>query len=108
MPPVRPPVLAGSSARVLASLLTARPPARSPALSPPFAESFLFGMGKNSNTEMSDKVSQRYRLWHDKLVQAMRVSLPPDSPYTVVHAQNLVGLCASCRTPCRAHLRAPG
>lgn len=41
---------------------------------------------------MSEKVSQRYRLWHDKLVQAVRVAMPPHAPYTVVHAQNLVGL----------------
>lgn len=41
---------------------------------------------------MSDKVSQRYRLWYDKLVQAVRVAMPADSPYIVVHAQNLVGL----------------
>lgn len=41
---------------------------------------------------MSAKVTQRYRLWQDKLVQAVRVAMPVDSPYTVVHCQNLVGL----------------
>lgn len=56
------------------------------------AETLLFGKSKGVNGEMSAKVSQRYQLWHDKLVQAVRVAMPPQTPYTVVHAQKLVGL----------------
>lgn len=56
------------------------------------AETLLFGKSKGVNGEMSAKVSQRYQLWHDKLVQAVRVAQPPHTPYAVVHAQNLVGL----------------
>lgn len=52
----------------------------------------LFGKSKGSDGQMSAKVTQRYRLWQDKLVQAVRVAMPVDCPYTAVHCQNLVGL----------------
>ncbi|CDZ97268.1 Inositol polyphosphate 5-phosphatase and related proteins [Phaffia rhodozyma] len=55
------------------------------------AKSLLFSKSK-VNGDMSEKVSQRYRLWYDKLVQAVQVAMPAESPYTVVHTQNLVGL----------------
>lgn len=47
---------------------------------------------KKADSMFSDSVSQTYRLWHDKLVQAIRTFMPPDCPYSVVHAENLVGV----------------
>ena len=60
------------------------------------AKNVIFnGVGSNkkkANGGLSDKVSRSYRLWHDKLVLAVRLAMPPDCPYTVVEAQSLVGL----------------
>lgn len=53
------------------------------------------------------KVSRSYRMWYERLVYAVRVAMPPDSPYSVVHTENLVGLfsCIFIRNSERASLR---
>ena len=52
----------------------------------------LGGKKKLADGSMSEKVSRSYKMWHDKLVLAVRLAMPPDCPYTVVHTENLVGL----------------
>ncbi|KAG8855867.1 hypothetical protein FRB96_006689 [Tulasnella sp. 330] len=50
------------------------------------AKTVLLGAG-NSN-----KVSKAYKLWYDRLAYAVRVAMPPNQPYSVIHTENLVGL----------------
>lgn len=59
------------------------------------AKSILLGKGKKkteSTAKFSDGVSSAYRQWHDKLVQAVRLAMPVDSPYTVVGVKDMVGV----------------
>lgn len=49
-------------------------------------------LGKKKESKFADGVSPSYRLWHDKLVQAVRLAMPPECPYTVVHVGDLVGV----------------
>lgn len=44
--------------------------------------------------QLSDSVSGAYRLWYEKLVQAVRLAMPPECPYVVVSASDLVGVRA--------------
>ncbi|KAG8947913.1 hypothetical protein FRC03_000891 [Tulasnella sp. 419] len=62
---------------------------------------------RNADGSISDKVSRAYRLWYDRLVLAVRVAMPADSPYTVIHTENLVGLftCIFVRNAEKAFLR---
>lgn len=48
--------------------------------------------GKQKNDKLSDGVSTSYRLWNDKLVTAVRMAMPPECPYTVVHVGDMVGV----------------
>lgn len=52
----------------------------------------LGGKKKMADGTISEKVSRSYRMWHDRLVLAVRLAMPSNCPYTVVHAENLVGL----------------
>ncbi|GAA5978401.1 hypothetical protein JCM10908_004340 [Rhodotorula pacifica] len=56
------------------------------------AKSMLMGKKKALDGKMSDSLSTAYRQWHDKLVQAVRMHLPADTPYTVVHVGDMIGL----------------
>lgn len=50
-------------------------------------------MGKKKGDALfQDQVSHQYIRWHDRLVQAVRAGMPASAPYTVLHAENLVGL----------------
>jgi hypothetical protein len=55
----------------------------------------LFGKKKDEQ-KLSDGVSSSYRLWHDRLVQAVRLAMPPECPYTVVHTGDMVGVSSPC------------
>ncbi|PWN50981.1 DNase I-like protein [Violaceomyces palustris] len=55
------------------------------------AKSLLLGKKKAAN-DMGDRVSHQYRAWHDKLVSAVRLAMPPTCGYTVVLSESLVGL----------------
>ena len=57
------------------------------------AKTVLLG-GKNKSTDgtISQKVSTSYKKWHDRLISAVRLAMPIDEPYTVVHTEKLVGL----------------
>lgn len=57
------------------------------------AKTVLLGSKKKAaDGSISEKVSRSYKKWHDHLVLSVRLAMPPDCPYTVVHADNLVGL----------------
>jgi len=55
------------------------------------AESLILGSKKKTD-KLSDGVSSGYRQWHQHLVSAVRLHMPPDCPYSVVHAGDMVGL----------------
>ncbi|KAI0730015.1 DNase I-like protein [Fomitopsis betulina] len=57
------------------------------------AKTMLLG-GKNKTADggISQKVSTSYKKWYDRLVLAVKMAMPPDVPYTVIHTENLVGL----------------
>ncbi|GAA5932802.1 uncharacterized protein JCM15063_002209 [Sporobolomyces koalae] len=55
------------------------------------AKSMLLSKKKTTD-KLSSGVSSAYRQWHDKLVQAVRLAMPPEEPYTVVHVGDMVGL----------------
>jgi hypothetical protein len=52
----------------------------------------LGGKTKANDGSISQKVSTAYKKWHDQLVLSVRLAMPPDVPYTVVHTESLVGL----------------
>ena len=58
------------------------------------AKTVLLGGKKKGHEEgkISEKVTSAYKRWHDCLVSAVRLAMPPNSPYTVVETENLVGL----------------
>ncbi|KZT38720.1 DNase I-like protein [Sistotremastrum suecicum HHB10207 ss-3] len=57
------------------------------------AKTVLLGRTKKkAGDHVSEKVSRSYKQWYDRLVFAVRLAMPPDDPYTVVHTENLVGL----------------
>ncbi|KAK4700262.1 hypothetical protein P7C70_g5988, partial [Phenoliferia sp. Uapishka_3] len=55
------------------------------------AKTLILGK-KKAEQKFTDTVSSSYRLWHDKLVQAVRLAMPPECPYSVVHVGDMVGL----------------
>lgn len=56
------------------------------------AKRFLLGKKKRGGTDFDDRVSNQYRTWYDKCVSVVRLVMPPEAPYTVLHSDNLVGL----------------
>ncbi|KAF8582023.1 DNase I-like protein [Ramaria rubella] len=57
------------------------------------AKAVLLGnQKKKPDGVISEKVSRSYRMWHERLVQAVRIAMPVDDPYIVVHTDNLVGI----------------
>ncbi|KAF7291844.1 IPPc domain-containing protein [Mycena chlorophos] len=46
----------------------------------------------NGLAGLSEKVTTAYRKWYDHLVMAVRLAMPANVPYTVVHTESLVGL----------------
>ncbi|GAA6044924.1 hypothetical protein NBRC10513_004754 [Rhodotorula toruloides] len=71
------------------------------------AKSMLLGKKKASDGKMSDSISSAYRVWHDKLVQAVRLNMPAETPYSVVHVGDMIGLfsCIFVKTSEAARLR---
>ncbi|KIK91255.1 hypothetical protein PAXRUDRAFT_13877 [Paxillus rubicundulus Ve08.2h10] len=58
------------------------------------AKTVLLGGGKKKGEDgkISEKVTSSYKRWHDRLVQAVKLAMPPDSPYAVINTESLVGL----------------
>lgn len=57
------------------------------------AKSVLLGSKTKTNDGLiSQKVSSAYRKWNEQLILSVRLAMPPDVPYTVVHSESLVGL----------------
>ncbi|SCV69412.1 BQ2448_2432 [Microbotryum intermedium] len=63
------------------------------------AKSMLLGK-KKGDQKFADSVSSSYRVWHDKLVHAVRLAMPPESPYTVVHVGDMIGLFSCIFVKC--------
>jgi hypothetical protein len=52
----------------------------------------LLGKKKATDGKMSDSISSAYRVWHDKLIQAVRLNMPAETPYSVVHVGDMIGV----------------
>lgn len=52
----------------------------------------LGGKKKGDEGKINEKVTSSYKRWHDRLIQAVKLTMPPESPYTVLHTESLVGL----------------
>ena len=52
----------------------------------------LGGKNKAADGSISQKVTTSYKKWYDRLMLAVRLAMPADEPYTVIHTENLVGL----------------
>lgn len=55
------------------------------------AKTLLLGNNKPIG-QLSEKVTGAYKRWHDRLVGAVRLAMPADTPYTVIETENMVGL----------------
>lgn len=57
------------------------------------AKTVLYGGKKKAEDgTFSQKVTTSYQKWCDRLVLAVRMAMPPDTPYTLIHQESLVGL----------------
>ncbi|KAF5350846.1 hypothetical protein D9757_012841 [Collybiopsis confluens] len=56
---------------------------------------------------LSDKVSGAYKRWYEALLLAVKLAMPPDRPYTVLHTESMVGLftCVLVKNSERAAVR---
>ncbi|KAL1914808.1 uncharacterized protein VTP21DRAFT_7900 [Calcarisporiella thermophila] len=72
------------------------------------AKVFLAGKKKN-NTQQEEEMTHRCRLWHDRLVRALRDYFPGES-YTLIKSADLMGLfsCIFIRDTELPHLRDKG
>ncbi|KAH9936881.1 DNase I-like protein [Epithele typhae] len=52
----------------------------------------LGGKNKSSDGSLSQKVTTAYKKWYDRLTHTVRLAMPVDEPYTVIHTESLVGL----------------
>ncbi|KAI0755991.1 DNase I-like protein [Irpex lacteus] len=72
------------------------------------AKSVLLG-GKSRTTDgaISQRVTTAYKKWHDRLMLAVRLAMPPDTPYTVVHTDQMIGLfsCIFVKDSVKANIR---
>lgn len=72
------------------------------------AKNVLLGSKKKvEDGGLSEKVTGAYKRWYDRLVLAMRQTMPPDTPYMVLHTESLVGLfsCIFVKNTERSSLR---
>lgn len=67
----------------------------------------LGGKKKGDEGKINEKVTSSYKRWHDRLIQAVKLAMPPESPYTVIHTESLVGLftCMFIKNTERAYLK---
>lgn len=67
----------------------------------------LGGKKKGDEGKINEKVTSSYKRWHDRLIQAVKMAMPPESPYTVIHTESLVGLftCVFVKNTERASLK---
>ena len=56
------------------------------------AKNVLLGSKKREDGGISEKVTSGYKKWHNYFLLAVRLAMSSDTPYTVTHAENLVGL----------------
>ncbi|KAG9309775.1 hypothetical protein JVU11DRAFT_10149 [Chiua virens] len=67
----------------------------------------LGGKKKGDEGKINEKVTSSYKRWHDRLIQAVRLAIPSESPYSVIHTESLVGLftCMFIKNTERASLK---
>ncbi|OLL21796.1 putative inositol polyphosphate 5-phosphatase [Neolecta irregularis DAH-3] len=53
------------------------------------AKSLLKSKKKDAN-QMHEHMSHQYRLWQDRLVQQVKISMPANEPFTLIHCSHLV------------------
>lgn len=57
------------------------------------AKNVLLGSKKKpEDGGLSEKVTGAYKRWYDRLLVAVRMAMPPEVPYSVIHTESLVGL----------------
>lgn len=59
------------------------------------AKSMLLNATKGKSrakAQLNERISHQYREWQSRLIQSIRLAMPPDCPYTLVHTETLVGL----------------
>lgn len=49
-------------------------------------------MGRKSEKKLNENITQRYKLWHDKLKKIIREYASNENLYEIVSSENLVGL----------------
>ena len=71
------------------------------------AKTLVLGKKKGDEGKLLENVTGAYKRWYDHLVIAVRMNMPPDVPYMVVHTEALVGLftCIFVKNTERASLR---
>ncbi|KAF8430424.1 hypothetical protein L210DRAFT_3651845 [Boletus edulis BED1] len=52
----------------------------------------LGGKKKGDEGKLNERVTSSYKRWYDRTIQAVKLAMPLDSPYTVIHTESLVGL----------------
>lgn len=67
----------------------------------------LGGKKKGDEGKINEKVTSSYKKWHDRLILAVKLAMPPESSYTVIHTESLVGLftCMFIKNAERAFIR---
>ncbi|WFD02730.1 hypothetical protein MOBT1_001414 [Malassezia obtusa] len=56
------------------------------------AKHLLLGNKRREGKENDGGVSSQHKAWHDQLVHFVRLVLPPESPYSVLLSESMVGL----------------
>jgi hypothetical protein len=56
------------------------------------AKTIMLGKKKGDEGKLLENVTGAYKRWYDHLTMAVRMNMPPDVHYTVIHTEALVGL----------------
>lgn len=64
------------------------------------ASAAMGDLPSSTPSAIDSHITHQYRMWYDRLVSAVRLAMPPECPYRVVHSESLVGLftCALIRS----------
>lgn len=67
----------------------------------------LGGKKKGEEGKINEKVTTSYKRWYDRLIQTVKQAMAPESPYTVIHTESLVGLftCMFVKNTVRASVK---
>ncbi|KAF8128132.1 Endonuclease/exonuclease/phosphatase [Boletus edulis] len=67
----------------------------------------LGGKKKGDEGKLNERVTSSYKRWYDRTIQAVKLAMPLDLPYTVIHTESLVGLltCMFVKNTARPSLK---